>query len=88
MNFLPEISKINITFTYDNQEYIKFLPFINLEQIILEGPELNLTLLKNSSLKNLINLDLSHTEVTDIKEICGEVPFTKLEILNLSNNTI
>jgi hypothetical protein len=87
-NFQPIISEIKIEFSYDNQEFIKNLPYINLEKIKLEGNQLDLSLLKNCHLKNLKELDLSEANIFDIKEICGEVPFTNLEVLNLSKNSI
>ena len=82
------ISKLRIeNLTSKHENIIQYLPFHYLKSLELKNCNFDLNILKKTEFYGLTELDLSDSSFTDIKGICGDVPFSnKLEILNLSNN--
>ena len=79
-----DLNLYNINSKHEN--IIINLPFSEIENLNLYDCDFDLSIFQHTKLNKLKKIDLSHTKVTDIKGLCGDVPFTNLKILNISNN--
>ena len=62
------------------------LPFKHSTYLSLFDCDFDLRILQHTKLQKIKNIDLSHSKISSIKGLCGDIPFKDLEILNLSNN--
>ena len=74
----------NLNASHDN--IILNFPFNKIYNLNLINCSFDLRILQKSNLHYLKKIDLSKSNVTDISGLCGNVPFTNLKILDLSNN--
>ena len=74
-------------FNLESENIIQYLPFHYVKNLSLYNCSLDLNIFQHTKFYNLKELDLSNSYFTDIKGLCGDVPFSeKLEVLNLKNN--
>ena len=69
-----------------HENIIMYFPFTQINNLILYDCDFDLGIFQRTKFYKLEKLDLSHSKVTDIKGLCGDIPFTDLKVLNLSNN--
>ena len=80
----PYLNLYNISSKHEN--IIVNLPFKNSTNLSLFDCDFDLGILQRTKLQKIKNIDLSHSKISSIKGLSGDVPFENLEILNLSNN--
>ena len=83
----PNFTNFNLyNLNASHENIILNFPFNKIYSLNLINCSFDLNILQKSNLRYLEKIDLSKSNVTDIRGLCGYVPFTNLKILDLSNN--
>ena len=82
--YFTNFNLYNLNASHEN--IILNFPFNRIDNLNLINCSFDLKILQKTNLKKLKKIDLSKSNVTDISGLCGDVPFTDLKILDLSNN--